>query len=126
GPANREEHHVVPRAYGGTDGPLVSLCDGHHTALHKIAVALKSNKPYHQHLTRDPEQDQKLMYLATVVVNAQAATTGDPNKKTMVVVSLDGVLAEKLKRLSKMYPQVGGRAALVKLAIESLYSKHFY
>ena len=32
------EHHVVPQAYGGTNGPRVVLCGTHHTLIHDIAL----------------------------------------------------------------------------------------
>ena len=32
------EHHVIPRAYGGTNGPTVILCANHHNLVHTLAL----------------------------------------------------------------------------------------
>lgn len=34
------EHHVIPQAYGGVNGPTVILCPDHHNEVHKIALAV--------------------------------------------------------------------------------------
>lgn len=126
GPAQREEHHIVPQAYGGTDGPTVSLCDGHHTVIHKIAVALKNGRPHQAHLgTYDPQQIQKLMWLATVIQEAEAKTRNDPNKRASVVVNMDAETRNQLDALASVYPEARGRAALIKTAIKALYSRHY-
>lgn len=126
GPAMREEHHIIPRAYGGADGPTVSLCDLHHTTLHKIAVALKAGKSHYQ-LTagHNPEQHGKLMLLATRVYEAEQATRNDPNKKTLLVLSLDGQLTRMVDDLKSVLPGVRGREAVARAAITSLWNRHF-
>lgn len=126
GPAQREEHHVVPQAYGGTDGPTVSLCDGHHTAIHKIAIAWKQKKPHHQFLgTYDREQIAKLEYLAQVIFNAEQVTRDDPNKRLQVVLSLDSEMKTMLEALGRVYPGARSRAALIRTAIRELYLRHY-
>lgn len=124
GNANKEEHHVVPRAYGGLDGPTVSLCDSHHTAIHKVALLIEAGKPYLEFTKNlDQEQLKKLLYLATVIVNAKLKTLNDPNKYSMVLVKLDRDLSEKVDKLQKIYRV--SRDNLVRLSIDSLYKKHF-
>lgn len=126
GPANREEHHIVPRQAGGTDGPTVSLCDGHHACLHKIALRLKSKRPYFDLVTEEPDEAKKKLYwLATVVFNAFEATRDDPNKIVMSMMALDRKQQLMIERLRQVYPKVKSREALINLAIESLYRKHF-
>ena len=34
------EHHVIPQACGGRDGPVVKLCAEHHNMIHMSAVKL--------------------------------------------------------------------------------------
>lgn len=34
------EHHVIPQANGGTNGPTVMLCAEHHNMIHKVAVKI--------------------------------------------------------------------------------------
>ena len=126
GSAMREEHHVIPRAYGGIDGPTVSLCDGHHSAIHKIAVAFKSKKPYHHLLgTHDTNQVKKLLALAQFIANAEETTRSDPNKKAVVVFSLDSHTKKLVDDLLTVYPRAKSRAGILKIAIEALHASHF-
>ena len=120
----QQDHHVVPRAYGGTDGPQVSLCSAHHTALHEIALKLYTKKPYFDFLTRDPQQDQKLLWLASVCYNARLATENDPNKKPLVVEHIRKETMAQLKQLKLIYPKTS-RAKLLEAAVNALYSRHF-
>lgn len=125
GPAHEERHHIVPRAYGGEDGPMVSLCDTCHTRLHKTAVALSSNKPTYLLLQGlNPEAQKRIYYLASCVVNAKAATENDPNKKTMVTLQLSGQETQKLDQLKRAL-NVPSRSAVILAAVESLYKRTF-
>lgn len=90
GPAVEERHHLMPQAYGGTDGPQVSLCDTHHTKLHKVASALKAGRPYLGIMTGEsPQRQKKLLWMAILVVKADRATVNDENKMAKVVLVLD-------------------------------------
>lgn len=120
----QQDHHIIPRAYGGTDGPQVSLCSAHHTALHEIALKLYSKKPYFDFLTRDPAQDQKLLWLASTAYNARLLTENDPNKKPLLVESISKETMSKLKALKTIYPKTS-RAKLLEAAVNALYSRHF-
>jgi hypothetical protein len=118
-----ERHHVVPVAYGGVDGPQVSLCDSHHSALHEIALKLYSRRPYHQLLSHDPKSNQKLLYLASVAYNARIATENDPNKKRVEVIPINGDTLHRIKSLQTIYKL--SREKLFKLAIDQMYSRHY-
>jgi len=120
----QQDHHIVPRAYGGTDGPQVSLCSAHNTALHEIALKLYTKKPYFDFLTRDPAQDQKLLWLASVAYNARLATENDPNKKPLLVESVRKETMLQLKQLKAVYPKTS-RAKLLEAAVNALYTRHF-
>lgn len=125
GTAQEEQHHIVPRAYGGSDGPVVSLCDTCHTRLHKAALCIEGNKPVYPFvngLTQD--QQQKLLYLSTCVVNAKLATKNDPNKQSMVVLHFTRQETDQLDRLKKSLG-LKSRMAVIKTAILSLYNKRF-
>lgn len=119
-----ERHHIIPRAFGGTDGPQVSLCSDHHTALHEIGLKLYAKRPFYEFLSKVPAQDKKLVYLATVACNARIATENDPNKRQMVVLSLNKDHKRMLKALKKILP---GRSqpAILEIALEHLYDRHF-
>lgn len=122
----RHDHHLIPRAFGGTDGPTVSICNKHHDILHKIAVALKSKKPYFHLLTNEPkDRVTKLIWMATLVFNAEQATRNDPNKRAMVLLSLDQEQQHMVESLKKVYPRLRSREAIFNAALQLLYSKHF-
>jgi hypothetical protein len=119
-----EDHHIIPRAYGGMDGPQVRLCSSHHTALHTIALRLYNGKPFYDLLSQDPDTNERLLYLASVAYNARLAVEGDPNKKQVLVLGLSGETRERLRRLKTVYGRLG-RERLIELAILNLFNKHF-
>ena len=126
GPMLRHEHHMVPRAYGGADGPTISLCDSHHNALHKVAICLINKKPYFTHTQgATDEQKSKLLYLANIVFNAELKARNDPNKLASAMVSLDQKHKLMIDRLQKVYPKARSREKLLLLALEVLHAKHF-
>lgn len=94
-------HHIVPRAFGGEDGPQITLCTAHHDILHKIANKIVSNKDYSRYLTEDASTNRRLLDLANVAARAELAFRDDPNKKTKVPLTLDGATHAKLKDLAK-------------------------
>jgi hypothetical protein len=126
GPANRENHHIIPRQAGGADGPQVSLCENHHGKAHKIAMRMSSNKPYFDLLSGEPDAaKQKLLWLASRIFTAFEAVKGDPNKKVMVVMTLDRKKQKQLQMLQKVYPQAKSREAIYDLALQSLFNRNF-
>lgn len=122
----REEHHMVPRAYGGVDGPTVTLCDTHHTKMHRVAEALIHEKSYRQIVEGEsPQVIKKILYLATVIRNAWQFSKDDPNKTAAVMVTLDRKHKLMIEGLKRIYPKAKSRSAVLTLALEYLYSKHF-
>lgn len=121
----REDHHVIPRAYGGVDGHQVSLCASHHSALHEIALRLYSKRSYFNLLTGDPKQDKKLMYLASCVYNARLLTENDPNKRRILVLSPSKETFDKLDRLKSLFKGNVSRERVIEAAIDALYKRHF-
>jgi hypothetical protein len=121
----QEDHHVIPRAYGGVDGPQVSLCDSHHSALHEIAGRLYSKRSYFNLLTGDTQQDKKLMYLASCVYNARVLTENDPNKRRILVLSPSKETIEKLDRLKGLFRGNVSREKVIEAAVDALYKRHF-
>jgi hypothetical protein len=120
-----EDHHVIPCAYGGVDGPQVRICSDHHTGLHTIALRLYSGKPYFELLSPDDTySNERLLYLASVAYNARLAVENDPNKKRVLVLSLKGDTWDKLTQLKTVYGKMG-RERLVEVAVQQLFNKHF-
>ncbi len=122
----REEHHMVPRAYGGVDGPTVTLCDTHHTKMHRVAECLIHENTHRSILEGEPpEAIKKILYLASVICNAWKFSLNDPNKSASVMVSLDRRHRLMIEALKRIYPKAKSRAAVLNLALEHLYSRHF-
>lgn len=125
GPANKEEHHIFPRNAGGTDGPLVSLCDTDHSTLHKIAKRVQTKRAFRDLLIGRSEQGQKrLVWLALMVVKAEQSVEGDVNKRLVNTVSLSKTETAMMKRLQSIYPKLG-RSEIFSLALRRLYTAHF-
>jgi hypothetical protein len=125
GPANKEEHHIFPRNAGGTDGPLVSLCDRDHSTLHKIAKRVQAKKAFRDLLLGlDHQGEQRLVWLALMVVKAEQLVEGDTNKRLVNTVSLSRGETQMMKRLQSIYPKLG-RSEIFSLALRRLYTAHF-
>lgn len=97
----RQEHHVIPQAYGGTDGPTVSLDSAHHNLLHLVATKMIAGNPW-EHLLQGmhPTHKERVYYLATRVVVASSYAADDPNKRVSIVISVNKAQNEKLKQLA--------------------------
>lgn len=129
----KEDHHLVPRAYGGGDGPTVSLCERHHKGLHNIALKMISGKSFHELLERDPQRsikenqtvNLKMIRLAEIVANAKRLTDNDPNKQAILTLSLGADLKNKIDKLMTVNPDCKSRARLIAFAVESLYKRTF-
>ena len=100
----RNEHHVVPQAFGGSDGPIVSLDSAHHDLLHLVAVKMLAGNPW-EHLVKDMQRthQERLLYLATRVVVASNFAVNDPNKRTSIVLSVSNSQNLKIKQLASMH-----------------------
>ena len=83
-------HHVIPRAYGGADGPTVSLDTAHHDLLHLVAVRMMTGQQFDTLLVGlDKTSKERLLYLSTRVVVAAQYVEGDPNKRVITHFSLN-------------------------------------
>lgn len=122
----RHEHHVIPRAYGGSDGPTITLCSGDHSLMHDVALKLINGKS-HFTLTAGlkPEPLSRLLYLATRVQVAHDYASNDANKKFPIVVGLDRKTNEMLKELVKFKRVKGGRQAVIRELIVSEFNRVF-
>lgn len=99
----RHDHHIWPRAYGGEDGPIVSICTGHHDLLHGIAERVIAGNDYRDLETKslDEATKQRLLLLVRYVVKAYKTFGNDPNKLIKVGLSLPGDTHRKLRELVK-------------------------
>lgn len=124
GPANREDHHIFPRNAGGTDGPLVSLCDTDHSNLHLIAKRMHAKKPFKDLLiSKTLEQAKKLVWLASKAYEAEKLTQGDANKQVLTSVKLNNADLQRMKKLQQTYPNLNKSEILI-LALRQLFKFH--
>lgn len=122
----RNDHHVIPRAFGGSDGPTVPLCSADHDLLHLIAQKVTSGKMQEAQalLNRVPiAHRERLLYLTTRVVIAYNALNDDPNKQKVVTLRLTGQLSERLDRLASFF-SCSREKVLIRL-IDHQYSSVF-
>lgn len=132
----RNQHHVVPQAAGGKDGPTVSLCSAHHDLLHWVAEKASS----HRRLVNDFQRlageidnlltglpgasKARVIYLADIVTRAFAATANDPNKRTGLVINATPEFISKLDSLKRALG-AGSRESALILIVEESYSRRF-
>jgi hypothetical protein len=121
GTKQRHGHHIIPRAFGGSSGPVVDICNEDHDLLHRLAVRVIHGLMDLDDVASSCYSDEHyaaIRYLVGCVVNAEAATRNDPNKRTLVSVSLSGKQSRMLDDLTKIF-NVGSRAATLIRLIES-------
>lgn len=121
----RNQHHVIPQANGGSDGPTVSLCSAHHDLLHAVATQVLASKPF-AHLLGDltgTDQSAKIQYLASVVVRSTVAVADDPNKPAQITLALSGPERAMLRRLANLNDMSMANVLRSLLALE--YQRRF-
>ena len=81
------DHHVVPTAFGGRDGPQVTLCSSHHNSLHDAAKLLYTKKgdktaviEKYLALKLKPAEYHRFLYLVDCVYRADVASRQSKNK----------------------------------------------
>lgn len=97
------EHHVIPRAFGGTDGPTVTVCSTCHGALHRAAVSKNfSTDPQLAVLNctnLDNTYVPRLTRLATIVFNSGKLVQSDPNKMLTFQTKFEAEYARMLRTI---------------------------
>lgn len=85
--AKLHDHHVVPTAFGGKDGPQVTLCSSHHNSLHDAAKLLYTHKGVlqvvvdkYRALKLKPLEFQRFLYLVQCVYRADVASRESKHK----------------------------------------------
>lgn len=124
GPAHREDHHIWPQNAGGTEGPLVSLCEPHHSGAHKIALKLHAKQSYAKLMHGESKTAmQKLLFLALNIVKFELATKDDPNKLLRNSVQLTPAETQMMERLQSSTGK--SRSDLFRAGLQLLYKQVF-
>lgn len=120
----RHAHHIIPRAYGGVDGPLTQVCLPCHDLLHKIANKMIHGKSYFHMLPPDPGYRGRLLFLSTRIQIAHDFASGDSNKASPMVIKLDPKTRLLLEELKSALKARSAEALIVRL-IRSAHSTTF-
>jgi hypothetical protein len=79
------EHHIIPQAYGGVDGPLVTLCATCHNGVHHVADGRSEMRPTSWDR---PDRLFKSQFLTGSIVKARILSSKSANKKVTVTLEL--------------------------------------
>jgi hypothetical protein len=93
------EHHIVPQAKGGTEGPTVELCATCHLRVHSVAKAMVAGKPYREYASNlsslDANQSERVLGLARIISLVDNHETSRP---VLMVVLDDSRYMDALKK----------------------------
>ena len=124
-----EDHHVIPRAFGGNDGPQVRLCSDHHSLLHKMAIMLVPEKQADlAHIQQfliglTTTTAKRTMYLACTAALAERKFSADPNRGVPVSLSIPNNLLIKCKAAARHLNMP--MSALIKEALAEYIRRRF-
>lgn len=111
------EHHVIPQACGGRDGPTVDICAEHHNMIHvmavKMATAMRHGKMPEFIWPTNHGDGNVAKYLVGEIVKA---TLQSKDKKYKVVLEFDQLERDMLELLKQEH----GASSLVKAIYSSL------
>lgn len=105
---HRHDHHKVPKALGGDDGPSnrVLLCPGCHSALHSVAYRLLSSKQSVAMIRADVDMiygcvkaSERCFELASLVRDAEVKVREGTADATGRLYSVTTTLRDSIKRL---------------------------
>lgn len=113
-----QEHHVVPQAYGGKNGPTVTLCATHHDLIH-----LASYKPEVEWVFQGSSIEvNKLKYLTTVITKSRDATKQlAPERDILKSFHFSASEIKKLKALKTLL-NLSSEEKVIKYLLEKGYN----
>lgn len=111
-PSSLHEHHVVPQAYGGRDGPTVTLCASCHNGVHHVADGRDNMQPSYW-VTH--ETLKKGSALVKIIKDSRVIASKSANKKVQVTLELTAEQAKMLDKLKVMLGESGRVSTLLTL-----------
>ena len=116
------DHHIIPRAFGGADGPQVRICSPHHQLLHALATVLVANGRVTV-ADLDVPTAERVMFLASRAAMAELRTEAEPNKRILTSFYLSQTdNAALAKRLARTTPRLSKQALMETLVKRFLSS----
>lgn len=94
-------HHVIPRAYGGLDGPVVDLCGGHHTLIHTAALKKSNNARELEYNGHTEEEKARLRELVKIIRRARVMSK-HMRRPITLQLNLDAAHALRLRELKRL------------------------
>ena len=130
-----ELHHIVPKSLGGTDGPLVPLCEKDHKLTHTFARFLVRKHNSRSDLAvptdlleslraLDSDGYNRIHRLASVIVTSTIKFIGDQDRLLSAQFSYKPELAAKMDKLKTKLGCTSRQDIFVR-AVEELYQRHF-
>lgn len=117
--ASLHNHHIIPQAYGGTDGPQVTLCASCHNGVHHVADGRVDMRP--DYWDTD-ERVVKSNTLVNLIVNARKLSSGSENKQVAITIILTSQQAKHLDRV-KAALGLSSRVSTIKTLIDLFYQR---
>lgn len=118
-PSSLHEHHIVPRAYGGSDGPTVTLCATCHNGIHHVADGRADMTPDHW---VDNDVISRANKLVECIVNARVLASKSANKRSTTILTLTAEETAILDRVKVMLGQTS-RVSALKTLINQYYQR---
>ena len=97
-------HHVIPRAYGGLNGPTVPLCNDHHEAIHHCADLEMSPADYDQLSSRRAtfgKGRKQAAKLVAAIIRARDLVEADGDRRIGITFMLPQKQHAAVKRLAR-------------------------
>lgn len=101
------DHHVIPRAYGGSDGPRVMICNSCHEAIHDAAEKNLTAEQYSiqkaaKKCWNKPEDLYRANHLIKIIQEAKQMASKSSNKTVLISVRLSAKENQILSDFAKL------------------------
>lgn len=139
--ALHHEHHIIPRALGGTNDPnnLADLCQADHDLLHAVAYMLVNPKRRHEieptlnsMYPNDRETQRKVLEYANYAAREMALKKEikkEPDQETRVTVELPQLYIQLLRLSGYDIPHKNGKpvgvGSLLRIIVAQFLSNKF-
>lgn len=119
GTASLHNHHIIPQAYGGVDGPQVTLCASCHNGVHHVADGRIDMRPDYWATVSQIEKSNTLIYL---IQQARSIASGSDNKQITVTLILTAKEAKMLDAVKRILGS-SSRVSTIKTLIDLTYQR---
>ena len=114
------EHHIIPQAYGGVDGPTVTLCATCHNGVHHVADGRIEMQPTSWN---EGDRDTRGKWLVNAIIQARIVASKSANKRVIVTLELsanEATMLDRIKQSTGSNSRVNTLKDLIKLTYQRL------